>query len=45
MHSMAAKGRYRQKAEQGEEERKPQPVETTWAIGSMEWLVQQNKPN
>jgi len=36
---------YRQKAEQREEQRKPQPVETTWAIGSMEWLAEQNKPN
>jgi hypothetical protein len=34
-----------QKAEQLEEQRKPQPVETTWAIGSMEWLAEQNKPN
>jgi predicted phage terminase large subunit-like protein len=36
---------YRQQAEQLEEQRKPQPVETTWAIGSMEWLAEQNKPN
>jgi predicted phage terminase large subunit-like protein len=36
---------YRLRAEQLEEQRKPQPVETTWAIGSMEWLAEQNKPN
>ena len=35
----------RQLAEQLEEQRKPQPVETTWAIGSMEWLAEQNKSN
>src|SRR5262249_28782767 len=36
---------YRQQAEQLEEQRKPQPVETTWAIGSLEWLARQNKTN
>jgi hypothetical protein len=36
---------YRRQAEQLEKERKPKPVETTWAIGSMEWLAEQNKFN
>jgi len=34
---------YRRLAEEAEERRKPQPVQTTWAVGSMEWLVEQNK--
>ena len=33
-------GRQRAAAEQ---RRKPQPTNTTWAIGSMEWLAEQNK--
>jgi hypothetical protein len=36
---------YLRQAEQLEEERKPKPVETKWAIGSMEWLAEQNKSN
>src|SRR6266404_2990322 len=37
---------YRQRAEQllAEQQRdKPQPAQPTWAIGSMEWLAEQNK--
>jgi len=37
---------YRQKAEEllAEQQRdKPQPAQPTWAIGSMEWLAEQNK--
>ena len=33
----------RRRAQELEEQRKPQPVQTTWAIGSMEWLAEQNK--
>ena len=36
---------YRRQAEQLEEQRTPKPVKTTWAIGSMEWLAEQNKSN
>ena len=37
---------YRQKAEalRAEQQRdKPQPTQTAWAPGSMEWLAEQNK--
>ena len=34
---------YRRLAEEAEQRRKPQPVQTTWAIGSMEWLAEQEK--
>ena len=34
----------RRLAEKAEAGRKPQPVETQWAKGSMEWLAQQNRP-
>ena len=36
---------YRQKAEQlrAEQSGKPQPTQTIWAPGSMEWLAEQNK--
>src|SRR5438105_1439287 len=32
---------YRRLAQEAEERRKPQPVQTTWAIGSMEWQAMQ----
>ena len=32
---------YRQCAQKLEEQRKPQPVKTVWAIGSMEWQAEQ----
>ena len=32
---------YRRLAQAAEESRKPQPVQTTWAIGSMEWQAMQ----
>jgi hypothetical protein len=35
---------YRRLAEEAEQRRKPQPVQTTWAIGSMEWAAEQNEP-
>jgi len=34
---------YRQRAQELEEQRKPQPVKTVWAIGSMEWQAEQEK--
>jgi hypothetical protein len=34
---------YRRAAEAAEQRRKPQPTQTVWAIGSMEWLAAQNK--
>jgi len=34
---------YRQWAQEIEEQRKPQPVKTVWAIGSMEWQAEQEK--
>ena len=34
---------YRREAEAAERRRQPQPAQTTWAIGSMEWLAEQNK--
>ena len=34
---------YRRCAQELEEQRKPQPVQTTWAVGSMEWLAEQSK--
>jgi predicted phage terminase large subunit-like protein len=34
---------YRQEAAKLEAQRRPQPVQTTYAIGSMEWLAEQNK--
>jgi hypothetical protein len=33
----------RRRAEALKQSRKPQPTQTEWAIGSMEWLAQQNK--
>ena len=33
----------RRQAEAAEQQRKPQPIQTTWAIGSMEWLAEQKK--
>jgi len=33
----------RRRAQELEEQRKPQPVQTTWAVGSMEWLAEQSK--
>jgi predicted phage terminase large subunit-like protein len=33
----------RQRAEEIEQRRKPRPVKTTWAIGSMEWQAEQEK--
>jgi predicted phage terminase large subunit-like protein len=33
----------RQRAQALEEQRKPQPAKTVWAIGSMEWLAEQEK--
>jgi hypothetical protein len=35
--------RYRLDAEAAEQRRKPQPTQTVWAIGSMEWLAEQKK--
>jgi hypothetical protein len=32
---------YRRLAEEAEQRRKPQPVQTTWANGSMEWAAEQ----
>ena len=34
---------YRQRAQELEEQRKPQPVNPVWAIGSMEWQAEQEK--
>jgi predicted phage terminase large subunit-like protein len=34
---------YRRRAQELEEQHKPPPVQTTWAIGSMEWQAEQNK--
>jgi hypothetical protein len=34
---------YRREAEAAEQRRKPQPTQTVWAIGSMEWLAEQKK--
>ena len=34
---------YRRLAHEAEQRRKPQPVQTEWAKGSMEWLAAQNK--
>jgi predicted phage terminase large subunit-like protein len=34
---------YRQRAQELEEQRKPQPVKTVWAVGSMEWQAEQEK--
>ena len=34
---------YRQLAQELEEQRKPQPVKTVWAVGCMEWLAEQDK--
>jgi len=34
---------YRREAEAAEQRRKPQPVKTEWAKGSMEWLAEQKK--
>jgi hypothetical protein len=34
---------YRRNAEAAEQRDKPQPTQTTWAIGSMEWLAEQKK--
>jgi hypothetical protein len=34
---------YRRNAEAAEPRDKPQPTQTTWAIGSMEWQAEQKK--
>jgi len=34
---------YRRLAQKAEECSKPQPTKTVWAIGSMEWLAEQEK--
>ena len=34
---------YRWNAEAAEQRDKPQPTQTTWAIGSMEWLAEHKK--
>jgi hypothetical protein len=34
---------YRRLAKEAEERNKPQPSQTTWAIGSMEWQAAMNK--
>jgi predicted phage terminase large subunit-like protein len=34
---------YRRDAEAAEQQRKPQPTQTVWAIGSMEWRAEQEK--
>jgi hypothetical protein len=34
---------YRQLAQEAEERRKPQPIQTTWAIGWMEWQAAMSK--
>src|SRR5262244_3728544 len=34
---------YRRLAEEAEQRRKPQPVQTVWQPGSMQWLEEQNK--
>src|SRR5437763_1697294 len=34
---------YRRLAHEAEERNKPQPAQTTWAIGSMEWQAEMNK--
>ena len=34
---------YRRDWEADQQRRKPQPTQTTWAIGSMEWLAEQQK--
>jgi hypothetical protein len=33
----------RRQAEAAEQHRKPQPIQTTWAIDCMEWLAEQKK--
>ena len=33
----------RMEAQAAEQHRKPQPAQTVWAIGSMEWLAEQEK--
>jgi hypothetical protein len=33
----------RRRAEALEQSRKPQPTQTEWAIGCLEWLAEQNK--
>jgi len=46
MKSYGAFEAMRQRAEEmlAEQQRdKPQPAQPTWAIGSMEWLAEQNK--
>ena len=34
---------YRREAGAAEQRHKPQPIQTQWAKGSMEWLAEQNK--
>jgi predicted phage terminase large subunit-like protein len=34
---------YRRRAQELEEQRKPRPVKTAWAVGSMEWQAEQEK--
>jgi hypothetical protein len=36
---------YRRRAQELEEQHKPQPAQITYAIGSLEWLAEQNKSN
>jgi hypothetical protein len=33
----------RMQAQAAEQHRKPQPAQTVWSIGSMEWLAEQEK--
>ena len=35
---------YRRQAEEAKQRRKPQPIQTQWAKGSLEWLAEQNVP-
>jgi hypothetical protein len=35
---------YRRDAEAAEPRRQPQPAQTAWQPGSMQWLAEQNKP-
>jgi hypothetical protein len=35
---------YRRDTEAAEQRRQPQPAQTVWQPGSMQWLAEQNKP-
>jgi hypothetical protein len=35
---------YRREAEAAKQRRQPQPAQTVWQPGSMQWLAEQNKP-